>query len=143
MDDLTVIYITDSVLDPTIAHGCRKILARAAGDHRIISVSQDFLEFGDNLCVGRIGRSVLSMEQQIEAGLEAATSRWVAIAEHDCIYSEEHFRFRPPDDRLFWYNRNVWILRTDIQRFSYRERKIQSQMVCDRKLLLSATRMKL
>jgi hypothetical protein len=141
---MDIIYLTDGMLDQDLSERCREMLLSASIGHRIISVSQSPIDFGDNICVGNIGRSPESIERQILAGVDAATSKWVAIAEHDCVYSSEHFSFIPSDERFFWYNENVWILRIDDGQFSIlRGRKIQSQMICERSLLIEATKDKL
>jgi hypothetical protein len=139
---MDIIYITDSQLDESLAEKCRDYLAMAANGKRIISVSQKPLDFGDNICVGGIGRSALSIEKQIMEGLSASRADYVAIAEHDCIYSQEHFDFVPKDDGMFWYNKNLWVLNLGTACFSYRGRLVQSQMVCKRNLLEKATNLK-
>lgn len=138
-----IIYITDNSADEAILTTCRKYLEKSSKGKRIISISQQPLDFGENICVGNIGRSVLSLETQIMEGLKKSNAEWIAIAEHDCIYSSEHFDFIPPDDRVFWYNRNVWVLRTDRRLFYYRNRRVNSQLICKKDLLEKATQDKL
>lgn len=146
MPDITILYLTDSVFDPWLAQRCRELLLVAADGLPIVSVSQAPLDFGENICVGNIGRSGLSLETQEREGLLRVKTRWVAIAEHDCIYSSEHFRWRPSDNERFWYNTNVWIGQVNNNSpdwdgtFSYRRRyKANSQLVCSADLLLRAT----
>lgn len=58
----------------------------------IIAVSQKPQDFGDvRLCIGEIGRSWLSLFKQQDIGIAAATTPIVAFAEHDVLYSAEHF----------------------------------------------------
>jgi hypothetical protein len=140
---MDIIYITDSKLDEHIASRCRELLPAAFNGNRIISVSQSPLDFGENICVGKIGRSSVSMEKQVLAGLNASSSDVVAIAEHDCIYSQEHFEFVPSDLSVFWYNTNLWVLQYETGVFSYRPRKVFSQLVCGRQQLIRATEDKL
>jgi hypothetical protein len=134
----TIIYLTDNELDPKVADVCKSLLLKAAGGQRIVSVSQRPIAFGDNVCVGEIGRSGLSIDRQIKAGLDVTGTEYVAIAEHDCIYSEEHFSWTPPDREFFWYNTNCWLLQYrnpchqqyDGMFSYYRNRLVQSQLVC-------------
>lgn len=143
----TIVYLTDNALDPRIAETCREYLTRAANGHRIVSVSQKPLDFGDNVCVGDIGRSGLSIDRQIQAGLDVVDTELVAIAEHDCIYSSEHFAWTPPERNLFWYNVNCWLLQYrsaehpqyDGMFSIYKRRKVQSQLVCGTDALRKAT----
>lgn len=145
--DKTIVYLTDSELREQVARVCRKALARNACGLPIVSVSQRPLDFGQNVCVGEIGRSGASIYTQLLAGLERVKSRWVMVAEHDCLYSEEHVLYVPPDPTRFWYNDNVWLLQYENPNhpeydgmFSHiRRRRVQSQLVCDRDLLIEAT----
>lgn len=137
MVDTTIIYITDSELDPVLADLCRKYLIRAAEGKRIISVSQEPLDFGENICIGKIGRCGLNIDRQIKAGLEQVKTRYIAIAEHDCIYPPEHFNYEPPNEINFFYNDNSWLLQyrnyahPDFNgMFSYfKNRRAQSQLI--------------
>jgi len=47
-----IIYYTDSKLDPRLANAVRKRIAKYIGPIPIISVSQEPLKFGQNICVG-------------------------------------------------------------------------------------------
>jgi len=106
----TIIYLTDNSLDAQIAELCRAKLLEAAGEIPIVSVSQRPLEFGVNICVGEIGRCWLSLYKQLLAGCAVADTEWVAIAEHDCLYTAEHLNYTPPDAGVFWYNDNRWLV---------------------------------
>ena len=148
--DLTILYLTDNALDPWLAGRCRELLLKAADGLPIVSVSQKPLSFGENVCVGEIGRSGLSMDKQTLAGLSRIKTKWVAFAEHDCIYSQEHFKWTPPDDENFFYNDSVWLCqyRNPLHpqwdgMYSYvKGRRVQSQLICATDLLLSATQEK-
>jgi len=140
LNDLTILYITDSVLDPYIANRCRELLEKSACGKRIVSVSQKPLDFGDNVCVGDIGRVALSIDIQIKAGLEVIDTPYVAVAEHDCVYAPEHFDFVPPveNKEIFWYNLHCWLAQyynpkwpeLDGQFSRWPGRRVQSQMIC-------------
>jgi hypothetical protein len=138
MSDLTILYITNSKLDPALAVPCREYLKRAANGHPIVSVSQEPLDLGENVCVGELPYVALSIDVTIRAGLERVETPFVAIAEHDCIYSAEHFNYVPPDKEFFWYNNNNWLVQYQNPRFpqydsmySYFDmRRVQSQLIC-------------
>jgi hypothetical protein len=138
MKDLTILYITDSKLDPVLAQQCRDYLVKAANGTPIISVSQEPLDLGENICVGDLPRLALSIDKQLYAGLERVRTRFVAVAEHDCIYSPEHFEFRPPDEEFFYYNENCWLVQYRNERFPEYDgmysyvagRSVQSQLIC-------------
>jgi hypothetical protein len=142
----TIIYLTDNTLDPVIAAKCREKLIEAAGDNPIISVSQEPVDLGRNICVGKIGRSWMSLQRQLLAGLEAATTKYVAIAEHDCLYTKEHFNWIPPRDDVFYYNHNFWLLWFSNNHpelkgmYSYWPKRFcLSQLICNRDLLKAST----
>lgn len=149
--DKTILYLTDHSLDPWLADRCRELLVKSSCGLPIVSVSQKPIDFGDNICVGEIGRSGLSMDKQTLAGLLRIQTKWVAFAEHDCIYSPEHFFWVPSDEENFWYNDNVWLVqyRNPLHpdwdgMFSYvKGRRVQSQLVCATDLLLEATKEKI
>lgn len=145
----TIIYLTDNALDELIADTCKEYLLVAANGERIVSVSQQPMNFGDNVCVRETEwfreavengneRSGLSIDRQIKAGLDVIDTEFVAIAEHDCIYSAEHFAWTPPDRHVFWYNTNCWLLQYRNPEhpqyngmFSlYHDRLVQSQLIC-------------
>lgn len=149
--DLTIIYLTHNELDPKIADLCIKYLIKAANGKPIISVSQVPMDLGKNVCVGKLGKSGLNIDIQMKAGLEAAETKFIAVAEHDCIYHPEHFDFVPPDDEHFYYNMNCWLLQ--YYNFTHPEwngvfsyfpdRAIQSQLICGREAMLTATNKKI
>lgn len=147
MGSLSVLYLTEPSIDPFIRDVCIKHLYRAAGDLPIISASQGPCDVGKNVNLGDIGRSGLSMYKQIIAGLDLIDTKYVAIAEHDCIYSPEHFAFRPPDDDYYWYNTNCWLMQYqnpahpeyDGMFSIFKGRKVQSQLICDAQRLREVT----
>ena len=141
--DTTILCTTDNSLDEGLARVCREWLLKATNGHPIISVSQKPIDLGENICVGDIGRSWLSLHRQLLAGLKKVKTRYVAIAEHDCVYSEEHFQWVPPRDDVFYYNNNMWLLQWKGTKpefngmYSYwPNRYALSQLVCNNDLLL-------
>ena len=115
-----------------------------------MSVSQQPIDFGENVCVGKIGRSWLSLYRQLYAGVLKAKTRYVAVAEHDCVYSKEHFRFRPSRDDTFFYNDNCWLVQYEGRHeqyngmFSFIPRRFAlSQLVCSRNLLARSLKRRL
>ena len=132
--ETTIVYVTDNVLPLKFAQLVRDKLVEAVRGKPIISVSQKPIELGLNICLGDIGRSWLSIYKQLNAGLEAVKTPYVAVVEHDCLYTPEHFDFIPPRKDLFYYNANHWLAQhTDKLRgmYSYYPRRLaMSQMIC-------------
>lgn len=140
----TIIHISEPSLDPQIAEMCRKQLKKACGDNHIISVSQVPLDLGENICVGDIGRSWLNIYKQQLVGLKATKTEYVAIAEHDVLYTQEHFDWTPPRNDTFYYNENNWFVewRREEMRGMYsrwpKPRLALSQLICSRDLLIQS-----
>lgn len=147
MGNITLLYLTDNSLEPSLALRCQELLIKVANGKRIVSVSQKPLDFGYNVCVGDIGRNGLSIDIQMLAGLEQIKTDFVAIAEHDCMYSQEHFEFIPNDYDNFYYNNNCWLVQYSNPKFPelngqysfMNNRRVQSQLVCSVELLKKAT----
>lgn len=132
-DALTVLYYTDSQLAEPLASACRKHLQQSASGYPIVSVSQKPLDFGRNICVGELGRSFENIYKQILAGLREVSTPYVALAEHDCLYTPEHWQHRSPGK--FAYNMNRWAMHTDMGMFSWRNRGCLSQLIVPTALL--------
>jgi len=138
----TILYLTDNGIDENLLAKCRELLLKVSCGLPIVSVSQKPIDLGTNICVGDIGRSGMSIDTQILIGLDAVKTKWVSVAEHDCVYSEEHFQYIPPDDKFFWYNVNQWLAQyyhprhPEIQgMYSHlRNRFAMSQLVADTEL---------
>jgi len=144
--DKTILYITDNTLDETLAKKCREVLLREAGDIPIISISQKPIDLGTNICLGEIGRSWMSLYKQQLAGLKEAKTKYISIAEHDCLYTREHFEWMPPKDDVFYYNQNCWFVQwggnhpelNGMYSTYWEERYALSQLVCNRELYIKA-----
>jgi len=108
--DKTIIYYTANRESESLNKLVRDTLMDAADGMPIISVSQEPIDFGQNICVGDVGFTCHNSVRQVWLGAMAATTRYVALAEADCLYPQEHFRYKPHNDKNFWYDRNVWIL---------------------------------
>lgn len=140
MSDLTVVYIT---LNRT-PEGWRKFhmghLLRAIKDNPVISVSREPMDFGNNIidtetpCYSNIYRQLLRASK-------LATTEFIATAEDDVLYPEEHFReFRPNNDE-FSYNRSRWsIFSWEGKNAIYclRNRISNCSLIAPRKLLIEA-----
>jgi hypothetical protein len=116
-------------------------LVIAAEGKPIISVSQKPIEFGLNICVGDIGRSHLSMYKQMWAGGKEASTEFISLAEHDCLYTPEHFNWIPPEPDVFYYNVNHWFVQANGSRtgeYSYMRRRVLSMLICGRDIFLKA-----
>jgi hypothetical protein len=125
----------------------QKQLLKAIGDLPLLSVSQKPMNFGKNICVGDIGRSHLNIYRQILIGCKEATTKYVAMAEDDILYSEPHFNFqyfvKPEilEKDVFFYDMNKVSLFTWTKPpiFSFRSaRMVVNQLIAPRQMLIDA-----
>jgi hypothetical protein len=136
--DTTVIYYTCNKIKEPFAGNVRKQLLAAKGDLPLISVSQEPIDFGQNILFPK-GQSIHNIYRQILVGAKAAKTKYVAMAEDDILYSRDHFLFTPPEG-VFAYDMCKWSLYTwgNPPTFSLKLRKVLSMMICNRELLIEA-----
>jgi len=85
-------------------------------------------------------RSHLNIFRNILRGIDRADTQHVAMAEHDCIYHADHFKFVPPKDDTFYYNASHWWAGYDTKMYyrPYGKRAALSGLICNRLLLRDA-----
>lgn len=149
MKDLTIIYYTCNNLEntnPYFLKNTTEQLINAADGLPIVIVSHKPTMFGPNstnVVVGDIGRSHLNIYRQILVGCKAATTKYVAMAEDDILYSWEHFHSDQylPKDNTFVYDMNKLSLFTWTKPplFSFRHnRMVVNQLIAPREMLIEA-----
>ena len=134
-----LIYYTDSQLDPAIAEPVRARLAKISRDKGlpIVSASLQRLEFGvKNIHFPSLRRGHLTMFKQILSALENSRAEVVFFTEHDVLYHESHFDFVPPRADTYYYNTNVWQVRSEDGHAVYWLCRKLSQMCCYRELAI-------
>ena len=131
--DLTVIYYTANYLNNRFADRVREQLIRVIGQTPLISVSHKPMDFGENICVGDIGRSVYNIYKQVLIGARAAKTKYVATAEDDVLYSPDHYLYKP-EPGTFAYDVNKWSIFTwyNPPIMSYRERRTMTSLTVTR-----------
>jgi glycosyltransferase involved in cell wall biosynthesis len=110
-----MIYYTDNQLDEKIAKPVRDQLLRISRKKRINITSSSLkkMEFGvKNIHFPSLKRGYLTMFKQILGALENSDDDIIFFTEHDVLYHPSHFDFDPPKKDVFYYNQNVWYLRT-------------------------------
>jgi hypothetical protein len=113
MNDLTLVYYTANHIRGRVANNVRKHLLKTTENRfPIISVSQESIDFGENICVGKIGMSHYNCYWQIFMGVQDVRTKYMACCEDDVLYNMEHFSYRPPEGHIA-YNRNVWYIQPD------------------------------
>jgi glycosyltransferase involved in cell wall biosynthesis len=107
-----IIYYTDNQLDLGIMKACQEQLLKSVNGHRIVSVSLQPLDFGNNITLP-LERGILTMFKQILTGLEELDCDTIFFCEHDVLYHPSHFDFVPTARDKYYYNRNTWKLRIE------------------------------
>jgi len=108
MNDLTILYYTANTIPEITGQKVRDYLLKVTENQfPIISVSQKPLNFGQNICVGLIGRSKYNCYKQILIGVKEVKTKYVACAEDDTLYAMDHFAYRPREG-IFSYENNMW-----------------------------------
>lgn len=136
--DLTIIYLTANRIPARFAEYQRQILLEAAGDHQIISMSREPLDFGKNILqIGPICADTVYREMLRAAKI--ADTPYVAIAEDDTLYPKEHFNFFRPEKDTFGYNQNRLALFTwGTPTYSWKSRKTNATLIAPRELMIEA-----
>jgi len=150
--DTTIIYYTENRLKEPLFSACQRHLEKAAEQIPIVSVSHEPINLGTNISIGKQKPSWLLLYKQVLMGVEAAKTKYVAMAEHDCFYTHEHFSWTPPKDDTFYYNENHWLvqyaenshpeLKGMYSRY-WKQRLALSQMICNRELLIDTLNQRL
>lgn len=142
--DTTIVYYTDHSLSEPLFTVCQRQLVKASGGRPIVSVSHTPIDLGHNIAIGKKKRSWLLLYKQLLLGVENAKTKYVAMAEHDCMYPPEHFDFIPPRDDTFYYNENTRFVQwsdTNHQELKGmyskwpKQRLALSSLICNRELL--------
>ncbi len=138
MNDLTVLYYTANTLKEPFATKVREVLWNAKGESPLISVSQKPLNYGKNIIVN-LPHAYLSIYKQILIGAKATETEYLALAEDDCLYSKEHFLFRPKSDE-FAFDMARWSIYSwsNPPIFSLKYRHSNSTLIAPTKLLVNA-----
>ncbi len=154
--DLSIIYYTSNWLDeknPYFLKNCQNQLLKVIGDMPLVYVGQKSyvsklkMRSGINIAFLDMGRSHLNIYRQMLAGVKAAKTKYVAMAEDDILYSYSHFHssqiekeFKNHGD-VFLYDMNkvsifTW---TKPPMFSFRsKRMVINQLIVPRQLFIEA-----
>ena len=130
-----IVYYTDNTCDETIMNAVMSQLNKCKNGHRIVSVSQKTMSFGDNIIIDE-ERSKLTMFKQILIGLEDLTTDVAFLVEHDVLYHPSHFEFEPPKDDIYYFNKNVWKVDSKSGKCLYYITGKTSQLCANREFLI-------
>lgn len=108
--DKTIVYYTSNGDYPSLENAVRNTIREHSQGLPIVSVSQQPIDFGENICVGDIGRSRHNIYKQLRIGAENAKTRFLVVCEADFLYPPQWFQFDPPRDDTYYYPEECWII---------------------------------
>ena len=132
VSNITILYYTANTIEKGMEYSVLRNL-RGLG-LPIVSISQEPMsDLGKNIVVPK-KRSLENIYKQVLIGAKAATTKYVALCEDDCLYTLDHFKYRPTKD--FAYNLNRWNLHLEEKVYSYWDRVVLSQCIANREALI-------
>ena len=132
----TIIYYTSQSEQPEFEQKVIDQINLVKGDLPVISVSQNPMDFGENICVGDVGRTYLNAFRQLLIGCEKAKTKFIFTAESDCLYPPGYFDFRPLDENKIYSHVNTWVLwKTGNDKYYHKE-QTHAGMVYGREFLI-------
>jgi hypothetical protein len=106
----TIVYYSASREDEFEDKIVERIM-RVSGELPVISVSQKPMNFGTNICVGKMEHCYKSAFRQCLIGCKRASTPFVVLTESDCYYPEKgYFDFEPTDLNTIYTYDNVWMM---------------------------------
>jgi len=125
---ITIVYYTVNTENHDFEDRIKLTLQKSSANLPIISVSQQPIDFGDNICVGNVGRSSYNQWRQLQIGAQAAKTKYVALAESDFLYPKEHFQLKPDKEDVFYAPLKVFqlcVMKGRIQKFILMHRRFR------------------
>jgi hypothetical protein len=135
VNNRTILYYSSNRESPEFEDKIIKQLKAVAGDIPIISVTQNPMDLGRNICVGDRGNSYLNEYRQILIGCMAAETDFVYTVEADCLYPQGYFDFEPTKLDTIYKCDNHWILFAGKPYFWHKDHS-QASLIFGRQLLI-------
>ncbi|HUV42444.1 MAG TPA: hypothetical protein VMY36_00890 [Patescibacteria group bacterium] len=131
----TIIYYTSNQEHPEFENRIKANILKVT-DLPIISVSQEPINFGKNICIGNVGASNFNMFRQIQIGCQNTKADFVISAEADCMYPPDYFTFRPRELDRCYRNSNVYVMGDHRNYWFYKKEGATHAQVIGRKYYL-------
>jgi hypothetical protein len=137
MNDITIIFITANKVPKSWAEYQKQSLIEAACGSRIITISYEPLDWGnDNLI--QTEYNLDNVYRQMLRGAKMATTSHIAVAEDDTLYSMHHFHSIKFSEDAVFYNLCCWQLQTWNPVYYLRVNFSNHAMVAPTKLFVDA-----
>jgi hypothetical protein len=135
--DCTILFLTANRVPDGWATFQKEKLLEAANGKPIITLSRKPLSWGINV-LDTEPASISNIYFQMLRGAKLATTRYVAVAEDDCLYPPDHFDHQP-EDNVFAYNENRFNIFTwGRSMYCFKKRVSNSTLVANRELVIKA-----
>ena len=134
--EVGVVYYSDCRGDQSILRAARRRLRNSFGGPIVAVTLAPTEDWGAAQIVLPLERGPLTMFRQQLAGLDALETDVVFFAEHDVLYPEAHFLFRPDTVESYAYNVHVWKVCAETGRALHYVCAQTSGLVADRHILL-------
>lgn len=127
MNNLSIIYSSAHKIPEKFAENVREQLYKAAGEYPI----------HENHCSPETS-SITNYYNSLLGVAREITTPYIAFAEDDTLYPDEHFNQRPSDLNTFAYNDTRWNIYTWSKPpfFSLRQRKILATLIAPREAFI-------
>ena len=127
--DLTAVYYSADYISSPFKKATYNQLLEALGDIPRVEIIKP----------PEVERSHFQIYRQALEGAKQATTKYIAMAEDDVLYSPEHFKYRPRK-KPFAYNSGYWGVYTwqDPPIFNYKGRRNMDSLICDREAFIEA-----
>ena len=127
MTDLTILYATAHKVPEGFRKKVLEQLYKANGAHRV-----------DQIHSSPEKSSITNYYYELVRLARELNTPYLAFAEDDTLYPDEHFNQRPSDMNTFAYNFNRWNLYTwsDPPFYSLRQRRILATLIAPRELFI-------
>jgi len=132
----TIIYYTSNREKPDFERRVQENLVKVSHGLPIISVSQQPIELGYNICVGNVGASGFNMFRQVQIACQRAEADFIISAEADCLYPPDYFDFIPPRLDVCYRNDNLYVMPDARDFFFYKKEGATHAQVVGRKFYL-------
>lgn len=128
--DLTVVYYTANLIDPTFAARVRESIQWASDGCPVVVVSQQPVDWpgADHNVVGDHEACMLNCRRQMLIGVEAARTPWVTFCEDDTLYPPEFFAWLPEADGEVFYRYDHAYMLWARQDYAWRKRHFETVM---------------
>lgn len=137
MRDLTVIYLTLNKLPEEWMKYQQETLLNSIGDTNVISVSSKPIDLGTNILQTE-KPSASNVYRQMLRACHLTDTEFIAMAEDDTLYCNEHFLHRPKKD-VFAYNLSHWSIFTwGTPTYSWRNRRVNYSLIANRESVIEA-----